>query len=694
MPWKDAARRLCLVSAAFISLLSPMACQFAAAASADAETLLNSLPPEQRQELIDAVREQAAATPTAVTPATRPPRNEPRQPNARNTDADDAQRGATGDSRQSRESTRKTRDTDVADEVPMLLPGSTVLINVETINAGDAGAISAPELRTTEQLAIEKRRILQGNPYRLDGAGQLQIVGYPAIELSGLTEQQATLRLINEPLLKGMKLTLTLLPLAARESDALTPFGYSVFEDAVGAFAPAANIPVPADYLLGPGDSLRVSLVGTQNRKLLLEIDRNGEVQLPDVGAVAIAGMKFDAAKNVLEARLKEKLIGVEPSITMGNLRTISVFVLGEAKAPGSSVVNGLSTVSNTIAISGGVSPVGSLRNVQVKRRGETVAQLDLYDMLLHGNSRGDVRLQPGDVIFIPAIGPTVGISGAVRRPAIYELGAGDSGAADLAVQLAGGFKPDADPAMATIERIDRQGERVVLNVDLRGTSAQNFRLQAGDVLRVPTIRPTFAREVRIEGHVHRPGAVGFVRGMKLTDALKSIDELKTDADIHYVVIRRETSPDRKVVLFSADLAAAWRDPTGAANVELKSHDRLIVFDLNSDRQNILAPLMAELRRQSSAADNVRVVSIGGQVKVPGTYPLERGMRVSDILRAGGGLDDAALATTAELARYEVVDGDRREVALRNVDLSAILRGDTSADDHQKRVCAGDTHSP
>lgn len=362
----------------------------------------------------------------------------------------------------------------------------------------------------------------------------------------------------------------------------------------------------------------------------------------------------------------------------MGALRTISVFVLGEAKAPGAYVVNGLSTVSNAIAVSGGVSPVGSLRNVQLKRRGATVARLDLYDMLLHGNSSGDLRLQPSDVIFVPTIGATVCIGGAVRRPALNELESGGSGA-DIAVQLAGGLKPDADPAMATIERIDQHGERVVLNVDLRGQSAQNFRLQTGDVVRVPTVRPTFANALRIEGHVHRPGAIGYVRGMKLADALKSIDDLKPDADIHYVVIRRETTAERKVVLFSANLAAAWRDPDGTANIALKSHDRLIVFDLNSDPQNILAPLMAELRRQSSAADNARVASIGGQIKVPGTYPLESGMRISDMLRAGGGLDDDALGSTAELARYEVVDGNRREVELRTIDLAAIVNSDKAA---------------
>ena len=673
---KDACGRFCLA----IAILLSLAGQFATAATADTEALLNSLPPEQRQEVIDALKERADQEGTDRTsPASqqRSQRDEQigrdkldRTPASRSNDRDKANKR-----QQNASSTSQRNQSENADEPPILVPGSTILVNGPPLKATDP---TKPEANVD----YIDRRILQGNPYRLDADGQLQMVGYPPMQLAGLTEAQATKRLSSEPLLQGMKLTVTLLPVAAKESESLQPFGYSVFEDAVGAFAPATNMPVPSDYLLGPGDSLRVNLVGTQNRRLLLEIDRNGEIHAPDIGAVAVAGMRFEEAKNVIEARLQEKLIGVEASITMGALRTISVFILGEVKAPGSYVVNGLSTVSNAIAVSGGVSSVGSLRRVELKRHGSTVAQLDLYDMLLHGNSRGDLRLQPGDVIFVPAVGATVGISGAVRRPAIYELEAESRGSAgaDVIVQLAGGLRPDADPAMATIERIDRQGERVVLNVDLRGSSAQNFRLQAGDVVRVPTVRPTFAHQVAIEGHVHRPGAVGFVRGMRLTDALRSIDDLKPDADIHYVVIRREMAPDRKIVLLSANLAEAWHDPNGAANLELKSRDRLIVFDLNSDRQNILAPIMAELRRQSNAAENAQVATIGGRVKVPGTYPLERGMRVSDMLRAGGGLDDAALATTAELARYAIVDGDRREAQLQTIDLAAVLRGDKAAD--------------
>ena len=624
-------------------------CMFGGMARAELAEQLRNLPDEQRQALIESVRRgDAADVGILATPTV----NEPAQPAPR---AAPVTNGTT----------------------PTLGSDSTVL--VEVIGVTRLPGDDEPE---NQLLAAAARKIPQGNPYRLDPSGQLQLPGYPAITLNGLSAQQATQLLDNYPALRGLQLRVTLLPLVTDAAKALLPFGYEMFEDAAGAFAPPVNAPVPADYRLGPGDTLRLSLVGQTNRQFNLEIDRNGEVHVQDIGPVVVAGMRFEEAKAALERKISERVVGVQASVAMGQLRTIRVFILGEAKQPGSYVVSGLSTVSNALVLGGGVARVGSLRNVQLKRQGRTVATLDLYDMLLRGDTSGDRILEPGDVIFIPPVGATAGISGAVRRQGIYELRVGQPAglSVDTLIRLAGGTSPDADPAMAVVERINEARRRVVLNVDLRGTAARSFRLRAGDLVRIPVVRPTFAQDLRMEGHVHRPGAIGFVRGMRLADALQSVDDLKADADLHYVVIRREVPPDRHVRVLSADLAAAWANPEGRQNVKLVARDRVIVFDLRSDRSRVIQPLLEELQRQSSVSAPAPVASVRGIVKAPGDYPLEPNMRVSDLLRAGGGLGDGAYTGNAEIARYAVIDGERREVELIKVDLRAVQAGNAAAD--------------
>ncbi len=559
----------------------------------------------------------------------------------------------------------------------LLRAGSTLLISVTKRPDGDVEKTSA---RAAEALSVLVNRITGSNPFRLDGQGALSIADLPRIQLAGLSAAQAAARLSTEPLLLGLSIGVEILPLVADEQEALAPFGYAMFEGRGSSFAPPANMPVPTEYVLGPGDSLRMSLVGGQNRKLTLELDRNGEVSVPDLGVVALAGMRFEEAKAELEAQVAEQMIGVRAHVTMGSVRTMRVFVLGEAKQPGSYVVSGLSTLTNALVSSGGISRVGSLRRIQLKRAGEIVATLDLYDLLLRGDTQSDVRLLPGDVIFIPPIGPTVGITGAVRRPAVYEMSANESAARDVTtlVQLAGGFRPDADPAMAVVERISAQRNRTVLNVDLSGTAG--FRLHTGDLVRVPAIRPTMTAAVSLDGHVHRPGAMGFVSGMRLTDAISSIEDLKPDADLHYVLIRREAVSDRHVEVVSADLSEAWARPDSAANVRLAARDRIIVFDTGGTRASAIASLLSEMRRQATAAAPTRIVNIRGSVKAPGEYPLEQGMRVSDLLRAGGGLADSAYLGRAELTRYASDDGERRDVELMGVELNAIRAGDANAD--------------
>jgi protein involved in polysaccharide export with SLBB domain len=578
---------------------------------------------------------------------------------------------------------RERREREAAMQQPAI-PGRTVTVAPP---AGAPEANGAPQqqqqvLQRTEQehqrLEDFRQRVLRRNPYKLDSAGVLDIPELGPIPLAGLTAEEATERLAAEVRLADFIVVVTRLPLKPIGTDALKPFGYDLFFGSPSTFAPATDVPVPAEYVVGPGDTLEVQLLGKVKGRYSLTVGRDGRINFPELGPIAVSGRRFVEIRDELEARVRDQLIGSQVSISIGELRSIRVFVLGDAQTPGSYTVSGLSTITNALFVSGGVKKIGSLRNIQLKRSGRLVGTLDLYDLLLQGDTSADVRLLPGDVIFVPPVGPMVGLAGEVRRPAIYEL-KGETTAAQL-LQLGGGATPMADAKLATIERVNEQRARVTVDVDLSRGGRGTEQLQTGDVVRVPRIRPVLENSVVLDGYVHRPGDYQFRPGMRIADLVPNLDELKPNADQRYVLVRRETPGTRRVRVFSADLEQALRDPSSAANFELAPRDRIYVFDLESGRDRIIEPLMRELRMQSRLDEPTAEVSVAGRVKVPGTYPLEPGMTVSGLLRAGGSLDEAAYGGQAELTRYEVVNGESRQAELIEIDLRRVLEGDPSAD--------------
>jgi polysaccharide biosynthesis/export protein len=217
------------------------------------------------------------------------------------------------------------------------------------------------------------------------------------------------------------------------------------------------------------------------------------------------------------------------------------------------------------------------------------------------------------------------------------------------------------------------------VHVDLSSAAGTSQSARNGDVLHVARLRPTLDSGVIVQGHVFTQGDFAYHDGMRLSEIFPSVDALKPNADIHYLLIRRELPPDRRVTVLSADLAAALRQPGSAADVALMPRDRITVFDLSSGRDRIIQPLVEELRRQSSMANPTELVRVDGRVKVPGMYPLEPGMTVADLIRAGGGLADEAYGSTAELTRYQVVQGEVRRTQLLNVNLAGVLQGDRVA---------------
>ncbi len=459
----------------------------------------------------------------------------------------------------------------------------------------------------------------------------------------------------------------------------LPRFGYDLFTDVPTTFAPADGIPVDVDYAMGPGDTVLVQLFGKEHAEYSLVVTREGSLQFPKIGPIAVAGLTFREMKEVLKAHIEEQMIGEKVVITLGKLRSIRVFILGDVKRPGSYTVSALSTMTNALFVGGGVKPIGSLRKIQLKRRGEVVARLDLYDLLLHGDTRHDVRLQPGDVIFVPPVGATLGMAGEVRRPAIYELR--DERSVGQVLTLAGGLLPTAYPQASRIERIDEHGDRTLIDLDASNKAGLQTAVQDGDVLRIFSVLEKMENIVVLSGHVQRPGGYQWHPGMRITDLIASIEsDLLPRADLDYALVKRELKPDYRIELFSVRPGEALQNPTSADNVELEARDELILFGSNSERSETVDPLVDMLSRQATYRQPARVVRAAGLLRHPGEYPLEKGMRVSGLIRAGGGLAEAAYALGAELTRYVVIDGNYREVGHIKVDLAGILKGAEVAD--------------
>jgi protein involved in polysaccharide export with SLBB domain len=642
--------RRCGAMLLLVALALPAAAQ---TPTAEQLEIFRNLTPEQQQALLQQVDQDRPASSTSATSSA-----------TRRTDA------------VAEEGRRRSDRAEAPKDPDLLKPSDTLVLQFERLKAEDQETQEDVAERT--RLELLEKLIRSRNPYLLDRDAQLILPGFAPIPLGGLTEQQATLRLGAEPQLRGLKLEVTRLPLLAIGERALKPFGYELFKDAPSTFSPVTDAPVPADYVVGPGDQFSVQLFGNQNRSHNLVVSRDGTISFPELGPIRVGGLTFNAARRAIESRVQSQMIGVQANVTMGDTRSIRVFVLGEARVPGSYTVSGLSTMTTALFASGGVKEIGSLRDIQLRRQGELVRRLDLYDMLIRGDTGGDAKLLPGDVIFIPPVGPTVSIDGEVRRPAVYEL-RGESSAEDL-VRMAGGLTPSSDPARANLTRIDESSRRVVLDVNLREPAGRGLPLRNGDVLRVSALRPQLDSGVLLDGFVHRPGAVAWREGLKLTDVIASVEELKPDADQRYVLIRRESGADRRVSVLSADLAAAIAAPSSAANVGLQPRDRITVFDLGPGRERIIEPLIRELELQSDLTRPTEVVGVGGNVKVPGQYPLEPAMRISDLLRAGGNLDVGAYGAEAELTRYTVNETGARQTELFQVDLAAVRRGDAAAD--------------
>ena len=455
---------------------------------------------------------------------------------------------------------------------------------------------------------------------------------------------------------------------ATAPASSLKPFGYDLFANAPTTYAPAASIPVSGDYLLGPGDTLDILFYGKANNAFSLEINREGFVDFPELGPVGLAGLTYGEAKEMLQARISAQIIGTQVSISMGSLRSMQIFVLGEAFKPGAYTVSSLSTITHALVSSGGVSDIGSLRAIQLKRQGEVIATLDLYDLLLSGDTSKDVRVQAADVIYIPIVGDLASIGGQVLRPAIYEL-KGTESIGDL-IDLAGGLGPKAFSSSARLERINDEGFMTVLDLDMGQPGDKAIALQGGDHLKIDAITDYKKDIVTISGAVRHGGEFSWRQGMKVSDVISNREKLNPDTDLDVALVVRELKNSADIEVLTFNLGNMLSNTSGRDNLTLESRDKVVVLADYQDRASAMAPFIDNLKRQASIDGLPRVVSSNGTVRFPGEYPLSQGMTVRDLIALSGGLVESAYSQSAEVSRIDLSNPNRAVSSILISDLT------------------------
>ncbi|QDQ25731.1 sugar transporter [Chitinimonas arctica] len=301
-------------------------------------------------------------------------------------------------------------------------------------------------------------------------------------------------------------------------------FGYQLFRNSPDTFAPVDNVPVTSDYTIGPGDEIWIRAWGQIDIDIRAVVDRNGTVNIPRVGVFNVAGIRYQELQGYLSTAFSRTFKNFELSVTLGQLRSIQVFVVGQAQRPGVYTVSSLSTLVNAIFAAGGPSTRGSMRKIQLKRGDKVISEMDLYDLLLRGDKTKDRPLLPGDVIYIPPVGKVAAISGSINTAGIYELPEGEASLKDL-IAWSGGLSSLADGLKVTIERIDNRKTRKVEELKL-DAAGQSGAVKDGDVVTVYPIAPKFANSITLRGFVNQPERFTWRKGIRISDIVPSMESL------------------------------------------------------------------------------------------------------------------------------------------------------------------------
>jgi protein involved in polysaccharide export with SLBB domain len=418
------------------------------------------------------------------------------------------------------------------------------------------------------------------------------------------------------------------------------------------------DVPLGPDYVIGAGDTLAINMWGGITQSLNRVIDRDGRILLPEAGSLELAGLSLGRAESLIDGALKKQYRDVKVTVTVSRLRSVRVYVVGDVQRPGGYDISSLATPLSALYVAGGPTAAGSLRIVRHLRGEQLVENIDLYDFLLHGVRAEGVRFESGDTLLIPPIGPQIAVSGAVKRPAIYELKPGES-TLDSAINDAGGLTAAASLGNITIERINinRQRETVTLKAAASGSPDADhatiaaFQVRDGDRIRIAPILPYSQQAIYLEGHVVRPGRRSYTGGMRLSDVLHSYQDLLPEpAPVGEII--RLVPPDLHAETINFNVPDVL---IGNSNLELQTFDTIRILG----RYQVDAPK----------------VTIQGEVLRPSTYPLSDGMTAAQLVRMAGGFKRDAMLDEADLTSYGVANGTRVTGSLATVHIGPAVAG-------------------
>ena len=377
----------------------------------------------------------------------------------------------------------------------------------------------------------------------------------------------------------------------------LRRFGYEFFRH-TAAGAARTDVPVPLNYVIGAGDQINILLWGRLNAQHSLTVDRDGKITIPQIGPVYVAGMTYEQMSQHVIAKA-EQITGTNIDITVGSTRSIPVFVLGDVRRPGAYTIGAMSSVTDALIMAGGPSAIGSMRRIEVRRGEKVITYFDLYDLFLKGDKSRDVTLRAGDVIFVPVTGPQAAIAGNVKRPAIYELR--DKFDLGHLIDLAGGIIPSAYTQQMQVERIIKNEKQVVIDINDKTLSlVKDFVIQDADMVKIFPIVDKDDNAVYLSGNVKRPGKYAFKPGMRIGDLVQSTDDLLGATHFDYALIKRQTPPDRAIVLIPFNLGKLILQNDESQNYELTPKDQIFIFNRNLFADPPIVTVEGEIRGGST----------------------------------------------------------------------------------------------
>ncbi|HDY87135.1 MAG TPA: polysaccharide export protein, partial [bacterium] len=468
---------------------------------------------------------------------------------------------------------------------------------VQTIQPAPYGMIKVP-VRITRKPEFEKERMQQKDEILVNA-------GF----LVGVEEEISTAFKI-----MGIKSPLTV-------TTGIRQFGYDLFRDPSSLFRPDINVPVGPGYVLGPGDEVRITVWGKIEGSWNVTVNRDGSISLPKIGVIGVSGLTFQEFKNILNKEFLKYYTGFEMNVSMGALRSISVYIVGNALKPGAYTISSLSTLVSALFKAGGPGKNGTMRDIQLKRNGQTIMHFDMYDFLLTGDKSKDIRLMPEDVIFIPPVGHQAAIAGSVINPAIYELK--EETSVSKLIEIAGGLSDIAFKGRIQITRIIDKSRQTVFESNLDKIKDKDIILQSGDIVKVFQVVQD-KKVVWLTGAVNKAGEYGFSKGLTVKDLITMAGGLKfyaytKEAELTRIHISNEGPKTEKIIIA---LDKVLEESSGST-ILLKENDYLFIRTIPNWKF-------------------YQIVFIDGEVNFPGAYIIKKGEKLSSLIERAGGYTDKA----------------------------------------------------